>query len=129
MYVLKRGYLKVTFTFILDYIEVIVDVEGARSNCLQNICTHTKCWLILMSMIDLCIIFKMSTISYNISLLQGRQKLARFNAREFATLIIDILNDAKRRQTGVMSPVQIPKEPGRQFRYRNIVVYMCTLIV
>ncbi|KAJ7990255.1 hypothetical protein DPEC_G00298430 [Dallia pectoralis] len=31
---------------------------------------------------------------------QGRQKLARFNAREFATLIIDILNDAKRRQQG-----------------------------
>ena len=32
---------------------------------------------------------------------QGRQKLARFNAREFATLIIDILNDARRRQMGV----------------------------
>lgn len=32
--------------------------------------------------------------------LQGRQKLARFNAREFATLIIDILSDAKRRQQG-----------------------------
>lgn len=32
--------------------------------------------------------------------LQGRQKLARFNAREFATLIIDILSEAKRRQQG-----------------------------
>ncbi|KAG1674638.1 ARF GTPase-activating protein GIT1 [Nymphon striatum] len=31
---------------------------------------------------------------------QGRQKLARFNAREFTTLIIDILSDAKRRQFG-----------------------------
>ncbi|XP_055730700.1 ARF GTPase-activating protein GIT2-like isoform X2 [Salvelinus fontinalis] len=31
---------------------------------------------------------------------QGRQKLARFNAREFATLVIDILTDAKRRQRG-----------------------------
>ena len=30
--------------------------------------------------------------------LQGRQKLALFNAREFATLIIDILNDARRRE-------------------------------
>uniref|UniRef100_A0A8D0GJA8 GIT ArfGAP 1 n=1 Tax=Sphenodon punctatus TaxID=8508 RepID=A0A8D0GJA8_SPHPU len=30
----------------------------------------------------------------------GRQKLARFNAREFATLIIDILSEAKRRQQG-----------------------------
>lgn len=32
--------------------------------------------------------------------LQGRQKLARFNAHEFATLVIDILADAKRRQQG-----------------------------
>ncbi|KAJ7987165.1 hypothetical protein DPEC_G00335920 [Dallia pectoralis] len=31
---------------------------------------------------------------------QGRQKLARFNAHEFATLIVDILTDAKRRQRG-----------------------------
>ncbi|NWT54316.1 GIT2 protein, partial [Erythrocercus mccallii] len=30
----------------------------------------------------------------------GRQKLARFNAHEFATLVIDILSDAKRRQQG-----------------------------
>ena len=29
---------------------------------------------------------------------QGRQKLALFNAKEFATLIIDILNDARRRE-------------------------------
>jgi len=29
---------------------------------------------------------------------QGRQKLARFNALEFATLIVDILHDAKRRE-------------------------------
>ncbi|XP_055054661.1 ARF GTPase-activating protein GIT2a isoform X2 [Misgurnus anguillicaudatus] len=37
---------------------------------------------------------------------QGRQKLARFNAHEFATLVIDILSDAKRRQQGgsVLSP-------------------------
>uniref|UniRef100_A0A4W3JDF1 G protein-coupled receptor kinase interacting ArfGAP 1 n=1 Tax=Callorhinchus milii TaxID=7868 RepID=A0A4W3JDF1_CALMI len=40
---------------------------------------------------------------------QGRQKLARFNAREFATLIIDILSDAKRRQHGktLGSPIGI----------------------
>ncbi|XP_038618289.1 ARF GTPase-activating protein GIT2 isoform X6 [Tachyglossus aculeatus] len=31
---------------------------------------------------------------------QGRQKLARFNAHEFATLVTDILSDAKRRQRG-----------------------------
>jgi len=30
---------------------------------------------------------------------QGRQKLARFSPREFASLVIDILTDAKRRQT------------------------------
>uniref|UniRef100_A0A672PBD4 ARF GTPase-activating protein GIT2-like n=1 Tax=Sinocyclocheilus grahami TaxID=75366 RepID=A0A672PBD4_SINGR len=31
---------------------------------------------------------------------QGRQKLARFNAHEFAMLVVDILTDAKRRQQG-----------------------------
>ncbi|XP_041349002.1 ARF GTPase-activating protein GIT2-like [Gigantopelta aegis] len=44
---------------------------------------------------------------------QGRQKLARFNAREFTTLIIDILNDARRRQTGIASPTQTPKEQDK----------------
>ncbi|XP_076334100.1 ARF GTPase-activating protein GIT2-like isoform X2 [Tachypleus tridentatus] len=34
---------------------------------------------------------------------QGRQKLAKFNAREFATLVIDILNEVKRRQLGSCS--------------------------
>ncbi|XP_076036708.1 ARF GTPase-activating protein GIT1 isoform X5 [Oratosquilla oratoria] len=41
---------------------------------------------------------------------QGRQKLARFNAREFATLIIDVLSDCKRRQTGISSPATTPKD-------------------
>ncbi|CAL1537699.1 unnamed protein product [Lymnaea stagnalis] len=44
---------------------------------------------------------------------QGRQKLARFNAREFATLVVDILYDARRRQTGIISPVQTLKDPDR----------------
>ncbi|XP_078277908.1 ARF GTPase-activating protein GIT2a isoform X8 [Rhinoraja longicauda] len=39
---------------------------------------------------------------------QGRQKLARFNAHEFANLVIDILSDAKRRQLG--NPVISPKD-------------------
>ncbi|XP_057687224.1 ARF GTPase-activating protein GIT2a isoform X4 [Corythoichthys intestinalis] len=39
---------------------------------------------------------------------QGRQKLARFNAHEFATLVIDILSDAKRRQQG--NSATSPKE-------------------
>ncbi|XP_013788721.2 ARF GTPase-activating protein GIT2-like isoform X2 [Limulus polyphemus] len=34
---------------------------------------------------------------------QGRQKLAKFNAREFATLVIDILGEVKRRQLGSCS--------------------------
>ncbi|NXE12321.1 GIT2 protein, partial [Lophotis ruficrista] len=38
----------------------------------------------------------------------GRQKLARFNAHEFATLVIDILSDAKRRQQG--NPLSGSKE-------------------
>uniref|UniRef100_A0A8C6LMK3 G protein-coupled receptor kinase interacting ArfGAP 2b n=1 Tax=Nothobranchius furzeri TaxID=105023 RepID=A0A8C6LMK3_NOTFU len=39
---------------------------------------------------------------------QGRQKLARFSAHEFATLVIDILADAKRRQWG--NSCDSPKE-------------------
>ncbi|NXW64147.1 GIT1 protein, partial [Eurystomus gularis] len=44
---------------------------------------------------------------------QGRQKLARFNAREFATLLIDILGEAKRRQQGksLLSPTAPPCPP------------------
>ncbi|NXT01823.1 GIT1 protein, partial [Jacana jacana] len=49
---------------------------------------------------------------------QGRQKLARFNAREFATLLIDILGEAKRRQQGksLLSPTgaaaqRFPQQP------------------
>ncbi|XP_077996299.1 ARF GTPase-activating protein GIT2-like isoform X2 [Glandiceps talaboti] len=40
---------------------------------------------------------------------QGRQKLARFNAREFATLIIDILNDARRRSShrSIIKPIDL----------------------
>ena len=45
---------------------------------------------------------------------QGRQKLARFNAREFATLIIDILSDAKRRQQGIGTPASSASTPSRE---------------
>ncbi|XP_050728596.1 ARF GTPase-activating protein GIT2-like isoform X3 [Eriocheir sinensis] len=45
---------------------------------------------------------------------QGRQKLARFNAREFATLIIDVLSEAKRRQAGIPSPLTTPKDKVTQ---------------
>ncbi|GLH03995.1 Uncharacterized protein GBIM_09792 [Gryllus bimaculatus] len=41
---------------------------------------------------------------------QGRQKLARFNAREFAMLIIDILSDAKRRQSPTTTSLILPHE-------------------
>ncbi|XP_074869618.1 ARF GTPase-activating protein GIT1 isoform X2 [Carettochelys insculpta] len=46
---------------------------------------------------------------------QGRQKLARFNAREFATLIIDVLSEAKRRQQGksLVSPTDAVDYPVR----------------
>lgn len=52
---------------------------------------------------------------------QGRQKLARFNAHEFATLVIDILSDAKRRQQG--SSVSSPKGTVLQKIY--IFLYFC----
>ena len=35
---------------------------------------------------------------YTIIVFKGRQKLARFNAIEFATLIVDLLHDAKNRE-------------------------------
>lgn len=38
---------------------------------------------------------------------QGRQKLARYSAREFATLIVDIISEARRRQLGM--PLIMPK--------------------
>nr|CAD7399905.1 unnamed protein product [Timema cristinae] len=41
---------------------------------------------------------------------QGRQKLARFNARELASLIIDILSDAKRRQLPTTSSLILPQD-------------------
>ncbi|CAG08520.1 unnamed protein product, partial [Tetraodon nigroviridis] len=47
----------------------------------------------------------------------GRQKLARFNAHEFATLVIDILSDAKRRQQG--TSVASPKD-NMEFILKNV---------
>lgn len=38
---------------------------------------------------------------------QGRQKLARFSPREFAALVIDMLSEAKRRQTSTGGYYQI----------------------
>ncbi|ELU00134.1 hypothetical protein CAPTEDRAFT_168917 [Capitella teleta] len=53
---------------------------------------------------------------------QGRQKLARFNAREFATLIIDILSDARRRQYGVQksSTIHVTSSTERSLRERSL---------
>uniref|UniRef100_A0A674IMN3 GIT ArfGAP 1 n=1 Tax=Terrapene triunguis TaxID=2587831 RepID=A0A674IMN3_9SAUR len=60
---------------------------------------------------------------------QGRQKLARFNAREFATLIIDILSEAKRRQQGkslgsptdtIDYPVRSQSDPDDQHDYDSV---------
>lgn len=47
-------------------------------------------------------------------LIQGTQFFHRFNAREFATLIIDVLSEAKRRQAGIPSPLTTPKDKGNQ---------------
>uniref|UniRef100_A0A669D5L4 GIT ArfGAP 1 n=1 Tax=Oreochromis niloticus TaxID=8128 RepID=A0A669D5L4_ORENI len=52
---------------------------------------------------------------------QGRQKLARFNAREFATLIIDILSDAKRRQQGKgLSPTGETEREGETLNFEDL---------
>uniref|UniRef100_A0AAQ5XFJ5 Arf-GAP domain-containing protein n=1 Tax=Amphiprion ocellaris TaxID=80972 RepID=A0AAQ5XFJ5_AMPOC len=49
---------------------------------------------------------------------QGRQKLARFSAHEFATLVIDILTDAKRRQWG--NSCDSPKGENDQPDYDSV---------
>ncbi|XP_070689181.1 ARF GTPase-activating protein GIT2a isoform X1 [Pempheris klunzingeri] len=54
---------------------------------------------------------------------QGRQKLARFNAHEFATLVIDILSDAKRRQQG--NSIASPKD-NVEFILKNVAVRHCS---
>ncbi|XP_073321773.1 ARF GTPase-activating protein GIT2a isoform X4 [Pagrus major] len=54
---------------------------------------------------------------------QGRQKLARFNAHEFATLVIDILSDAKRRQQG--NSIASPKD-NVEFILKNMAVRHCS---
>ncbi|CAN9513242.1 unnamed protein product [Ophioblennius macclurei] len=54
---------------------------------------------------------------------QGRQKLARFNAHEFATLVIDILSDAKRRQQG--NSVNSPKD-NVELILRSVAVRHCS---
>uniref|UniRef100_A0A8D0AYN3 G protein-coupled receptor kinase interacting ArfGAP 2a n=1 Tax=Sander lucioperca TaxID=283035 RepID=A0A8D0AYN3_SANLU len=53
---------------------------------------------------------------------QGRQKLARFNAHEFATLVIDILSDAKRRQQGnsIASPKGHDSQDNDQPDYDSV---------
>ncbi|XP_068422685.1 ARF GTPase-activating protein GIT2a isoform X2 [Clinocottus analis] len=53
---------------------------------------------------------------------QGRQKLARFNAHEFATLVIDILSDAKRRQQG--NSIASPKD-NVEFILKSMAVRHC----
>ncbi|KAF3850856.1 hypothetical protein F7725_012628 [Dissostichus mawsoni] len=54
---------------------------------------------------------------------EGRQKLARFNAHEFATLVIDILSDAKRRQQG--TSIASPKD-NVEFILKNVAVRHCS---
>ncbi|XP_068559433.1 ARF GTPase-activating protein GIT2a isoform X2 [Cebidichthys violaceus] len=54
---------------------------------------------------------------------QGRQKLARFNAHEFATLVIDILSDAKRRQQG--NSIASPKD-NVEFILKTVAVRHCS---
>jgi Spa2 homology domain (SHD) of GIT len=59
------------------------------------------------------IVYLLTVVCNIFCCLQGRQKLAKFNKREFATLIIDILNDAKRRYAGTLSPTGNLLKPAR----------------
>lgn len=57
---------------------------------------------------------------------QGRQKLARFNAREFTALIIDVLSEAKRRQLGLSTTASALHEKHSEIKLlgapRNLVM-------
>lgn len=74
---------------------------------LEGLCQNlTIARLFLCEYLCVCVLTFGSIFNYFFHL-QGRQKLARFNAHEFATLVIDILSDAKRRQQG--SPLSSSK--------------------
>ncbi|RWS28723.1 ARF GTPase-activating protein GIT2-like isoform X9, partial [Leptotrombidium deliense] len=56
---------------------------------------------------NLCVPFLPVTPQFSAIRNQGRQKLARYNARDFATLVIDILTESRRRQFGVNENVKL----------------------
>lgn len=62
-----------------------------------------------------------STATHHNSILQGRQKLARFSQQEFAGLISDVLIDARRRQNMAnLRPIDSPL-PSTLLQLRNTV--------
>lgn len=79
-------------------------VINGTFSMLEGLCWSLIVWLVLCEYVYFYIweYFQLSSDP------QGRQKLARFNAHEFATLVIDILSDAKRRQQG--SPLSGSKD-------------------
>lgn len=98
---------------------------------LQN--SHSNAILFPTARLLWCSIVADMTLFY---LVQGRQKLARFNAHEFATLVIDILSDAKRRQQGnsiaspkgqhlIVASFQDLTDPEAVHRYVVTFVLLC----
>lgn len=82
----------VTDTTVVPFLPVNPEYSSTRnqvSDCTGDAPAQTCC---VNPALICCFVF--SCVS------QGRQKLARFSAHEFATLVIDILTDAKRRQWG-----------------------------
>lgn len=86
----------VTDTTVVPFLPVNPEYSSTRNQASAGtLCPHVITSLLCMRLVDLVIGL---VLIYLLS--QGRQKLARFSAHEFATLVIDILTDAKRRQWG-----------------------------
>lgn len=70
------------------------------SKYLTNFYCYFPVWVALASRVELSSV-PFLPVNPELSTMrnQGRQKLARFSPREFAALVIDMLSEAKRRQT------------------------------
>lgn len=86
----------VTDTTVVPFLPVNPEYSSTRNQASAcTLCPHVITSLLCVRLVDL---VNGLVLIYLFS--QGRQKLARFSAHEFATLVIDILTDAKRRQWG-----------------------------
>ena len=77
--------------------------------------TVNKYSVLILQLVNFSFIF---LLNKGLHFFQGRQKLARFNALEFASLIVDILHDAKNREG-------LNTENQSSGQYSSSVLYLC----